>query len=333
MTKRVFMKIGNTELKYGIALAPMAGFSDSAMRTVCFERGAEYSVSEMVSATALVYGDKKTYKLAAINKSEGPVALQIFGKEPTVMKEAAARLIEGGIGDASPVALDINMGCPVNKIFSNGEGSALMKNPTLIHDIVSAVRGTVALPVTVKLRLGVDSQHINAVECAIAAEEGGAAAICVHGRTRVEMYSGNANYSEIRKVKESLHIPLIANGDVRDYDGFVRILRDTGADGVMIGRAAIGDPFIFERIKAARDGILYREPTLADRCRVAMRQLDIAVKDKGEFTAVREARGQLAHYFKGFVGAAQLRYEINQAESKAQIEAAVFSFAKTIDNF
>ena len=326
------MKIGNTELKYGLILAPMAGFSDSAMRTVCYECGAEYSVTEMVSAAAVIYGDKKTYKLAKISCGEGPVGLQIFGKDPSVMAEAAARLTEARENSRMPVAIDINMGCPVNKIYSNGEGSALMKNPRLIYDITRAVSGAVSLPVTVKLRLGVDRQHINAVECALAAEGGGAAAIAVHGRTRVEMYAGNADYSEIRKVKESLHIPLVANGDVTGYESYLKILRETGADAVMIGRGAIGDPFVFERIRAMVDGTAYSEPTFDERVGVAMRQLEISSLDKGEYTAVREARGQLAHYFKGFSGAAQLRGEINLAETRAQIEAAVAAFAERIDN-
>ena len=325
------MKLGNTELKYGLVLAPMAGFSDSAMRTVCFECGAEYSVTEMVSATAVIYGDKKTYKLARIGDGEGPVAVQLFGNDPSVMAQAAARLTEPREDSRMPIAIDINMGCPVNKIYSNGEGSHLMKNPELIYSIVRAVRDAVSLPTTVKMRLGIDRKSINAVECALAAEEGGAAAIAVHGRTRVEMYAGNADYLEIRKVKKNLHIPLIANGDVTGYESYIKILRETGADAVMIGRAAIGDPFIFERIRAAVEGIEYTEPTLAKRVEVAMRQLSVSERDKGEFTAVREARGQLAHYFKGFSGAAQLRGEINCAQSRAEIERVVMAFARRID--
>lgn len=325
------MKIGSLNLKYGLMLAPMAGFSDAAMRTVCYECGAEYSVTEMVSATAVIYGDKKTFKLARIGESEGHVGLQIFGKDPSVMAEAAARLTEPRTDSVMPIAVDINMGCPVNKIYSNGEGSALMKDPDLIYKITRAVSDAISLPTTVKMRLGVDRSSVNAVECALAAEEGGAAVIAVHGRTRSEMYSGCADYSEIRRVKEKIRVPLIANGDVTGYESYKRILDETGADAVMIGRGAIGDPFIFERIRAGFDGVEYKEPTLDERVAVAMRQLSISADEKGEFTAVREARGQLAHYFKGFSGAAQLRAQINQAESKAEIERAVADFATRID--
>lgn len=325
------MKIGSLDLKYGLVLAPMAGFSDSAMRTVCHECGAEYSVTEMVSATAVIYGDKKTFKLAGIGEGEGPVGLQIFGKDPAVMAEAAARLTAAREDSLMPVAVDINMGCPVNKIYSNGEGSALMRDPDLIYKITRAVSSAISLPTTVKIRLGVDRGSVNAIECALAAEEGGASAIAVHGRTRSEMYSGSADYSEIRRVKEKIRLPLIANGDVTGYESYKRILAETGADAVMIGRGAIGNPFVFDKIRHGVDGIEYREPTLEERVAVAMRQLSISSAEKGEYTAVREARGQLAHYFKGFSGAAQLRGEINMAESKAEIERAVAAFVSGID--
>ncbi len=327
------MKIGSLDFKYGLVLAPMAGFSDSAMRTVCHERGAEYSVTEMVSATAVIYGDKKTFKLARIGEGEGPVGLQIFGKDPSVMAEAAARLTEAREDSCMPVAVDINMGCPVNKIYSNGEGSALMKDPDLIYRITRAVSSAISLPTTVKIRLGVDRSSVNAIECALAAQEGGAAAIAVHGRTRSEMYSGSADYSEIRRVKERISLPLIANGDVTGFESYKRILEESGADAVMIGRGAIGNPFVFDKIRHGVDGIEYREPTLEERAAVAMRQLSISSCEKGEYTAIREARGQLAHYFKGFSGAAQLRGEINMAESKAEIERAVAAFASGIDKY
>lgn len=327
----MIMKIGSLDLKYGLILAPMAGFSDSAMRTVCYECGAEYSVTEMVSAAAVIYGDKKTFKLARIQEAEGPVGLQIFGKDPSVMAEAAARLTEAREDSLMPIAVDINMGCPVNKIYSNGEGSALMRDPDLIYKITRAVSGAIELPTTVKMRLGIDRSSVNAVECALAAQEGGAAAIAVHGRTKSEMYSGFADYSEIRRVRENIRLPLIANGDVSDYESYKRILKETGADAVMIGRGAIGDPFVFAKIRHGVDGTPYKEPTIKERVAVAMRQLEISSFEKGEYTAVREARGQLAHYFKGFSGAAQLRGEINMAESRADIERAVFSFVDRID--
>lgn len=317
------MRIGSIELKNGLILAPMAGFSDRAMRVVCHEMGAEYSVSEMVSAKAVVYGDKKTHALARIMADEGPVGLQIFGSEPSVMATAAAAIEGGESGGVAPAAIDINMGCPVPKIFSNGEGSALMKNPALIHDIVKAVRGSTSLPVTVKMRLGVDRGHINAIECATAAEEAGAELITLHGRTRVEMYMGNADYGEIRKVKEALHIPLIANGDVTTYGDYLRIKEMTGADGVMIGRGAIGNPFLFREIALRESGGDFTLPTLSEIRMTSLRQLSIAIEEKGEEIAVREARKQIALYFKSRRGSAVLRAKINRAVTFSDVEEAI----------
>ena len=318
------MRLGKIELLQGIALAPMAGFSDYAMRRVCREYGAEYSVTEMVSAKAVVYKDKKTLTLAKITEQEAPTAIQIFGSEPSVMAEAAGVLSEFSGGGALPVAIDINMGCPVHKIYSNGEGSALMKNPSLIHDITRAVAEAISIPVTVKIRLGIDSEHINAVECAIAAEEAGASAITVHGRTKTQLYSGSADMKKVADVKKSVHIPLFANGDIQSADDAVRVICDTGADGIMIGRGAIGNPFIFSEIKARLLGESYSAPTLEEIKEVAMRQLDYAVFDKGEAVAVREARGQLAKYFHSFRGSAELRAKINRALTVDDIAAAIY---------
>lgn len=317
------LKIGNTEIKHGVMLAPMAGFTDSAMRKICYRHGAEYSVTEMVSAKAVVYGDRKTYKLARITKEEGPCALQIFGSEPDIMAEGAARLIAPIDGGCAPIALDINMGCPVPKIFGNAEGSALMKNPELIYKIVFAVTRAINLPVTVKLRLGVDRGFINAVECALAAESGGAALVCVHGRTRSEMYGGKADYYEIGRVKEKIKIPVIANGDITDAKSALCALRETGADGIMIGRGAIGNPFIFDEIKAALEGREYKLPSIEERVEAALLQLEMAISEKGEEVAVREARKQIALYFKSFRGSAALRAEINRALSFSEVESAL----------
>ena len=301
----------------------MAGFSDYAMRRICREYGAEYSVTEMVSAKATVYNDRKTLTLARITKDEAPTAIQIFGSEPSVMAEAAGMLSEYGGGGALPVAIDINMGCPVHKIFSNGEGSALMKRPDLIYDITRAVATATALPTTVKIRLGIDSEHINAVECAIAAEEAGAAAITVHGRTRAQLYSGKADMEKVADVKRSVHIPIFANGDITSAEDAMRVLSITNADGIMIGRGAVGNPFLFSEIKAMLSGEDYAEPTPDERKAAALTQLSYAIADKGEFVAVREARGQLAKYFHGFRGSAELRAKINRAESREEIEAAI----------
>ena len=247
------MKIGNTELRHGLFLAPMAGFSDRAMRRVCHEMGAEYSVTEMISAKAVTFGDKKTFNLARIRSDEGSVALQIFGSEPDVMAEGARILLERAeeMGGVKPVAIDINMGCPVNKIYSNGEGSALMKNPDLIYRIVGSVSNAVDIPVTVKIRAGVDSEHRNAVECAIAAESAGASLIAVHGRTKAQLYGGVADREIIKDVKNSVQIPVIANGDIVDADSALSMISETGADGIMVGRAAVGNPFVFNEIACA----------------------------------------------------------------------------------
>ncbi|MBQ7343383.1 MAG: tRNA dihydrouridine synthase DusB [Clostridia bacterium] len=320
------MKIGNTELRHGIFLAPMAGFSDRAMRRVCHEMGAEYSVTEMISAKAVTFGDKKTFSLARIRDDEGPVALQIFGSEPDVMGRAAEILTnrDWGDGNVAPSAIDINMGCPVHKIFSNGEGSALMRDPNLIYRIVKSVKENTDLPVTVKHRTGVSADKINAVECALAAEAGGAELITVHGRTRVQMYSGDVDRKTIKKVKMSVHIPVIANGDIISASDAISMLSETGADGIAIGRGAVGNPFIFGEIISALDGKKYTPPTLDERVEVALWQLRLSIEDKGEGVAVPEARKQIASYLHSFRGAAKIRAEINRALTYVEIEKIFF---------
>ncbi len=315
------INIGDTPLRYGVMLAPMAGYTDRAMRLVCRKYGCEYSVTEMVSAKAVVFNDKKTFSLAKTEEDEGPVAIQIFGSEPEIMAEAAARLEKPEAG-ALPVAIDINMGCPVHKIFSNGEGSALMRSPELIEKIVRAVRGAVSIPVTVKLRSGISSDTINAVECALAAEEGGASIICLHGRTRVQMYGGSADREIIKNVKQRLHIPLFANGDIVSAESALAMLSETGADGIAIGRGAVGNPFIFSEIISAIEGKPYSAPALEERAETALLQLRAAIADKGEGVATAEARKQIALYLKGFRGAAALRTRINTASTYKEVEEA-----------
>ena len=318
------MEIGNIELKHGLFLAPMAGFSDRAMRRVCHEMGAEYSVSEMISAKAVTFGDKKTFSLAAIKSDEGPVALQIFGSEPEIMGRAANILTARkwqSEGLASPSAIDINMGCPVHKIFSNGEGSALMRDPELIHRIVRAVKDNTDLPVPVKHRTGVDSEHVNAVECALAAESAGASLITVHGRTKVQMYSGDVDRETIKNVKKSVHIPVIANGDILSASDAISMLAYTGCDGIAIGRGAVGNPFLFREITAALQEESFVEPTLEEKVDIALWQLRLAIEDKGEVKAVPEARKQIASYLHSFKGAAKIRVKINQALTYDEIES------------
>lgn len=320
MKKRI--EIGGYEPEYGVFLAPMAGFSDRAMRRVCRDMGAEYSVTEMISAKAVTFGDKKTYSLARIREDEGPVGLQIFGSEPDVMARAAEILSahDWGEGFVRPNAIDINMGCPVAKIFNNGEGSALMRSPELIRRITEAVKGSTDLPVTIKIRAGVDSSRVNAVECAEAAEAGGASLITVHGRTRVQMYSGSVDRDIIKKVKQSVHIPVISNGDILTAEDAVSMLSYTGADGVAIGRGAVGNPFLFREIISAMRGEAYTPPTLREKVEVALLQLSLSVEDKGERMAVPEARKQIALYLRSFRGAAAIRAEINRALTYTEVE-------------
>ena len=338
------MRIGNIEIKNGIFLAPMAGYTDRAMRLMAREFGCEYTTTEMVSAKAVTYGDKKTFRLGRIYSDEGPVALQIFGSEPEVMAEAAGIILRheevlmaSGVTHESlypglscenatvalPVAFDINMGCPVNKIFSNGEGSALMRDPDLIFRITRAVSEATPLPTTVKMRLGIDPSHINVMECAKAAEEGGAKAICIHGRTRAQMYGGEASFEEIARVKSSLSIPVIANGDITTPEDARRVLDMTLADGIAIGRGAVGNPYLFLGIRNMLEEKPYIAPTTEMLIEAALRQLRYAVADKGEAVAIPESRKQIALYLKGFRGAARIRTEINMSKTLPEVEAAL----------
>jgi nifR3 family TIM-barrel protein len=303
----------------------MAGYTDRAMRLVCREFGAEYTVTEMVSATAVVFGDKKTFKIARIREDEGDVGLQIFGSDPKIIKRGTEMILEEFFrsGYSMPSAIDINMGCPVKKIFSNGEGSALMRDPELIYRITAAAVSASSLPVTVKMRAGIDSEHINAVECALAAEGAGASLVAIHGRTRAQLYGGVADREIIAKVKAALRVPVVANGDITDAESAIGMLKETNADGIMIGRAAVGDPFIFAEIKSALSGEDIPSFSLEKRKEIALRQLALAVEDKGEAVAVAEARKQIANYFKGFRGSAALRASINTAVTFSEVERAV----------
>lgn len=303
-------------------LAPMAGYTDSAMRALCHAMGAEATVSEMISAKAVTYRDKKTVALGRITGEEGVVYLQLFGREPAIMAEAAAMLAEGYCG-TKPAGIDLNMGCPVPKIAGNGEGSALLREPQLCHDIVRAVRAALPadLPLTAKLRLGWDRSRLTVGEVATAVAEAGAAAIFIHGRTRSEMYMGTADWAPIAAVAEALPIPVIGNGDISSAADALRRLRESGCHGVMIGRAAVGNPFLFREVAAALRGEpIPPPPTAEERRRVALAHLAAAIRDKGERCAVREARKQIASYLHGMPGAAAARAAINAAETYAEIE-------------
>ena len=303
----------------------MAGYTDRAMRVLCHKNGADFSVTEMVSAKATVFADSKTALLSRIKKDEGKVAVQIFGSEPDVMARAAAILSKPypDVDYVAPVAIDVNMGCPVHKIFSNGEGSALMKDPGKIYSIVKAITEATDLPVTVKLRSGTDSEHINAVDCALAAESAGAELVCIHGRTRSQLYGGSADKDVIKSVKAALRIPVLANGDIVDAASALEMLKYTGADGIMIGRAAVGNPFIFSDIKAAMANEEPAERTINDMISMAIYELALAVEDKGERIAIPEARKKIALYFKGFRGSASLRARINAATTFAEVSELI----------
>ena len=322
------VKLGKTE--YGnVWLSPMAGDGDRAFRLVCKEHGADYMCSEMVSAKALCYGDKKTPALAKITEEEAPMAVQIFGSEPDFMARGAMIVLENAKKDGVlPSAIDINMGCPVHKIVSNGEGSALMKNVPLIHDIVTAVVRAVDIPVTVKLRLGWDMEHINVVEAAKAAEDAGAAAVCVHARTRTQMYSPGVDISYIGKVKQALKIPVIGNGDIFCSADAIKMMRETGCDGVAVARGALGNPWIFDEIKAALAGENFTPPSVSERINAALKQFELSVIDKGERTAVVESRRYLGRYIKGTTGVTKIRAALCRASSPDEIRALLASVSK-----
>ncbi|MBO4354308.1 MAG: tRNA dihydrouridine synthase DusB [Clostridia bacterium] len=313
------VNIGGKE--YGnLWLAPMAGDGDRAFRLVCKRHGAEYMCSEMVSAKAICYGDKKTPALAKITPDEAPMAVQLFGSEPDFMAEAAAKILEYAKKDGvTPSAIDINAGCPVHKIVSNGEGSALMKDLDLLGRIVESTVKASSVPVTVKMRIGWDLSSINAVEAAKCVEAAGAAAVCVHARTRSQLYSPGVDISQIKKVKDAVKIPVIGNGDIFTAEDAIQMFEQTGCDGVAVARGALGNPWIFEEIRAKLEGTEFRAPTVRERVDTALLQLSIAVKDKGERTAVVESRRYLGHYVKGVIGAAKIRAMLCVASSVEEI--------------
>ena len=311
------MKIGNITINSALALAPMAGVTDLAFRTICRELGAGYTITEMVSAKALCYQDKKSVPLLQLGEGEHPAAVQIFGSDPACMEQAAGMAAERSGADI----IDINMGCPVPKVANSGDGSGLMKNPELAVKVAEAViRGAGGRPVTVKFRLGWDKGSINCVEFAKAMEEAGVAAVAVHGRTRTQMYSGTANWDYIRAVKETVSIPVIANGDVFEPKDAVRILKYTGADMAMIGRGCFGNPWLFQRAQAALAGEeIPPLPSLAVRCDTAVRQFELSAAQKGEHIACLEARKHYAWYLKGVPHAGYYKEQISHVSTLADI--------------
>lgn len=327
------VKFGPVDLKHGLCLAPLAGVSDGVFRALSRRFGAEYTVSEMVSAKALCYEQAcrrsptpnriRTAPLAAVRREELPMAVQLFGTEPKFLAEAA-RLLESGdyrgaCGEVPPSAIDINMGCPMAKIVGNGEGAALLKDPERAAEIVRAVASAVSLPVTVKMRIGWDKDHICAVDFARRMEDAGAAMICVHGRTREQMYAPEADREMIARVKEAVSVPVLGNGDIFSAADALKMLNETHCDGVMVARGAQGNPWIFAEIAAALEGRAYLPPTPEERIAVALEHAELLVKEKGEKLGVAEARKHLAWYTHGMRGSAAVRARLMRVETLAEI--------------
>ena len=327
------LKIGDYQLKYGLMLAPMAGVTDSTFRELCISCGAEFTVSEMVCAKALCYEQRSkklsaegytTAMLARVPQTQMPMSVQIFGSEPEFMAEAAAMIencsYKGCMSDCAPAAIDINMGCPVRKITSNGEGSALMKDPALAGRIVRAVADAVKAPVTVKIRAGWDRNSVNAPEMAKILEASGASLICVHARTKEQQYAPGIALSVIENVKKAVSIPVIGNGDIYSADDAIKMMELTGCDGVMVGRGAQGNPWIFSEIGARFEGREFIIPALEERFATALKQLSDMIREKGERVGIAEAKKHMAWYIDSVRGAAQARAKIMTSSCYADVE-------------
>jgi tRNA-dihydrouridine synthase B len=305
------MNIGNVEFKHIAFLAPMAGIADRAFRELCVQYGCAYTVTEMVSSKGLTMGDKKSAELLTLG-NEHPSGAQIFGDDPEIMAQAGIKCLE-----YKPEIIDINMGCPAPKVAMNGGGSSLLKNPKLAYEITKAVD----VPVTVKIRKGWDDESVNAVEMAELMEKAGASAITVHGRTRKQMYSGKVDYDIIRQVKKAVSIPVIGNGDIIDEQSATIMLEKTGCDAIMIGRGALGNPWIFSHINAYLDECrVIPEPTVTQKMVTMLKHIEKIIEYKGEYTAMREARHHAGYYTKGLRGGASFRKEISSFEHFEQLQ-------------
>lgn len=312
-------RIGSMKLDNQLILAPMAGVTDLPYRLLCKEQGCGLVYTEMVSAKAILYHNKNTNSLLEVAEGEGPVAVQLFGSDPDIMADIAARIQDGPYD-----IIDVNMGCPVPKIVNNGEGSALMKNPDLVYRILSAMVKAVHKPVTVKFRKGFDEQHVNAVEIAKAAQAAGVSAVAVHGRTREQYYSGTADWSIIRQVKEAVSIPVIGNGDIFEPQDAKRMLLETGCDFLMLARGVRGNPWLFHRTNHyLKTGELLPAPDAAQVKAMILKHAGLQQKYKGDYIGVRELRKHVAWYTTGLAHSAALRQEINQAETMDDLKKLI----------
>ena len=320
------MKIGNVQLDNLVVLGPMAGVTDLTFRLLCKEQDCGLVYTEMVNAKGLWYEDENTEDLLKIDEREKPVSLQIFGSEPDIMARAAERL-----NDHPNAILDINMGCPTPKIVKNGDGAALMKNPVLAGKIVKAAVQASVKPVTVKIRKGWDNNHVNAVEIAKIAEENGATAIAVHGRTRDQFYSGKADWGIIKAVKKAVRIPVIGNGDIFTIEDAVQMINKTGCDGIMIARGAQGNPWIFKRVAHyMKTGVLLPEASDEEKIHMAIRHMKNMIMVKGEYRGILEMRKHIAWYLKGMRNSAEIRKTINTINSQREMEETLITFSNSL---
>jgi tRNA-dihydrouridine synthase B len=322
------MKIADVNIPNPVFLAPMAGVTDLPFRLLCKEMGCGLAYTEMISAKGLFYGNENTKLLLEVDEKEHPVAVQIFGSDAEIMSQMAKKLEETDID-----IIDINMGCPAPKIVKNNEGSALMRNPKKIGEIVKAVSSSVKKPVTIKIRKGFDDNNINAVEVAKIAEENGAAAIAVHGRTREQFYSGRADWDIIKQVKEAVSIPVIANGDVFSPEDAKRLFEETNCNAIMVGRAAQGNPWIFKRIlHYLKKGEILDEPLAQEKINTALRHAKMLIEYKGEYIGIREMRKHVSWYTKGLLNAGILRDKINKAKDYKELENLLLEYLQQINN-
>ncbi len=315
------LKIGSLELKSPVILAPMAGVTDRAFRKVCSKYDIGLMVTEMVSCKALHYGDKKTAKIMEISENERPVALQIFGSEPQLMADVIKN-----INEHNHDIIDINMGCPAPKIVKNGEGSALMKEPEKVYDIIKAVSEASTKPTTVKIRKGWDNDSINAVEIASIAQDAGASAITIHGRTRTQFYAGHADWDIIKKIKNSVSIPVIGNGDVFSIEDAVALKEQTDCDGIMIGRGSQGNPWLLKRVSHyLKTGDILAEPTVEEKVQQALEHFELLIQYKGEHIGMLEMRKHAAWYIKGIYGSSKVKNSINTSKDIDEIKRLLVS--------